>query len=206
MTLTSLLILAAAAWALAALLFQWFRAKSYDRRKLYSAPAGNPAGGIRYAFTKGMRPDAKESVREHFLSYLAGMAYHMGAFTALAQLVLCLTGVDRPIPVFIAMQVLLGAGALGGGSLLLKRIFNPELRGLSHPDDYVSNLLVTVFIVLAMAIFHDGLHTAWHCSAVVLLVYIPLGKIRHCLFFFSTRAAFGAFFGRRGVFGVNHGR
>lgn len=208
MAVMPLVILAAAAWAVAALLFQRARAKAYGSRALFSAPAGSPQAGIRYAFTQGMRPDAKESVREHLPSYLAGMAYHVGAFTALAQLVLCLTGVERPMAVFIPMQILLAGGVLGGGSLLLKRVLNPELRGLSHPDDYVSNLLVTVFIALAMSTLHNGLHTAWHFSAVALLVYLPLGKIRHCLFFFSTRAAFGAFFGRRGVFptGGSHGR
>lgn len=204
MAVMPLVILAAAAWAVAALLFQRARAKAYGSRALFSAPAGSPQAGIRYAFTQGMRPDAKESVREHLPSYLAGMAYHMGAFTALAQLVLCLAGVERPMAVFIPMQILLAGGVLGGGSLLLKRVLNPVLRGLSHPDDYVSNLLVTVFIALAMS----PLHTACHLSAVALLVYLPLGKIRHCLFFFSTRAAFGAFFGRRGVFptGGSHGQ
>jgi hypothetical protein len=37
-------------------------------------------------------------------------------------------------------------------------------------------------------------------EAVLLLVYAPLGKIRHCLFFFSTRSQLGAFFGRRGTY------
>ena len=35
---------------------------------------------------------------------------------------------------------------------------------------------------------------------VLLLAYAPLGKIRHCLFFFTTRSAFGTFFGRRGTY------
>jgi hypothetical protein len=33
-----------------------------------------------------------------------------------------------------------------------------------------------------------------------MLVYIPLGKIRHCLYFFFSRTFFGKFFGRRAVF------
>jgi hypothetical protein len=36
-------------------------------------------------------------------------------------------------------------------------------------------------------------------TATALFLYLPFGKIRHCVFFFSTRYHFGAFFGRRGV-------
>jgi hypothetical protein len=36
-------------------------------------------------------------------------------------------------------------------------------------------------------------------AAIVLLLYVPLGKIRHCLFFFATRYHTGIYFGRRGT-------
>ncbi len=196
MNLTSLLILVAAAWAGGALLFLRARVAAYGRRELFAAPAGSPAAGIRYAFTKGMRPDAKESVREHLPSYLAGMAYHAGTFTAFGVLALSLVHVAVPTVAVWPMRVLLAAGFAGGLSLFLKRLFKAELRGLSNPDDFVSNLLVTAFVGLALT----PLHAVWQLSAIALLVYVPLGKIRHCLFFFSTRAAFGAYFGRRGVF------
>jgi hypothetical protein len=189
-------VLAAATWAVSVLLVQWFRVRAYGRRGLFSAPAGDPAAGVRYAFTKAMLPGAKESVREHLPSYLAGMGYHLGLFTALALLVADLVGLPSPFPFQRLCQVCLAAGTVGGLSLLLKRIFQAELRGLSGPDDYLSNLLVTVFMVLALT----GPSMIWLVSAMVLFAYAPLGKIRHCLFFFTTRAAFGAFFGRRGVF------
>jgi hypothetical protein len=36
--------------------------------------------------------------------------------------------------------------------------------------------------------------------AAVTFVYVLLGKIRHCLYFFFSRMFFGKFFGRRAVF------
>ena len=41
-------------------------------------------------------------------------------------------------------------------------------------------------------------------AAMVLLCYAPLGKIRHCLFFFLSRYHLGRHFGRRGTFPLRH--
>jgi hypothetical protein len=143
-----------------------------------------------------MSPTAKESVREHLPSYLAGLAYHAGIFTALGLLAITLAEVSLPGPLRLLVQALLGLGTLGGLSLLLKRALKPELRGLSTPDDVLSNLLATAFVALALF----GPSTPWLLSAMLLLLYVPLGKLRHSLFFFVARRQLGAFFGRRGVF------
>ena len=45
----------------------------------------------------------------------------------------------------------------------------------------------------------DGAEKAFVGVSIALAVYVPLGKIRHCLFFFPTRYFFGSYFGRRGV-------
>jgi len=192
----SLGVLAAASWALLGLHLLRARTRAYGGRPLYAVPAGNPGAGVRYAFTGAMSPGAKESVREHLPSYVAGMAYHAGLFTALALLVATLAEVSLPTFLAWLSRGPLALGLAGGFVLLLKRLLVPELRGLSHPDDYLANLLGTVFVALALV----GPTRLWLLSAILLLVYVPLGKLRHCFFFFGTRAAFGAFFGRRGVF------
>ncbi len=196
-------VLASAAWAVTGLALLRIEASAYGRRALHAAPAGDPAAGVRYAFTGAMRPGAKESVREHLHSYVAGLAYHAGIFAALGLLVCTLVGWSPPGLVRMPVQAFLGLGALSGSSLLLKRLLQPELRGLSHPDDFVSNLLATVFVALAQI---GG--TVWLLSAMALLIYVPLGKLRHSVFFFVARKNLGAFFGRRGVFppGGAHGR
>ncbi len=197
-------VIAASIWALLGLILLRARARSYGSRVLYAAPKGDPAAGVRYAFTGAMAPDAKESVREHLPSYLLGLLYHGGIFAALALLVTTLGDSAWPSLLRGPLQILLGFGALAGLGLLGKRLWLRELRGLSHPDDFVANGLATAFVGLALT----GPTDAWLLSALLLLVYVPLGKLRHCVFFFMARGHLGAFFGRRGVFPTegHHGR
>ncbi|WLT31647.1 hypothetical protein [Geothrix sp. PMB-07] len=188
-------VIAAGVWAAAGLLLLRARVRAFGSRQPFAAAAGDPAAGIRYAFTGAMSPGAKESVREHLPSYGLGLAFHGGIFTAFALLALRLAEFGVPRSLWLGARALLVLGVVGGLGLLLKRLLKAELRGLSRPDDVVSNLLATGFVALALI---PG--PAWLVSAILLLVYTPLGKIRHCLFFFVARSHFGAFFGRRGVF------
>ena len=174
---------------------------AYGKRKLYAPAAGDPAAGVRYAFTGGLAPWAKESVRMNLPSYAAGMAFHAGVGTSAALALTVLAGLDLPGFLLLPARLLTFAGAAVGFSLLMKRLFKPGLRGLSCLDDYLSNLLSSLFILLAFDwTFRPALESLWLAEAAVLLAYAPLGKIRHCLLFFTTRYQMGAFFGRRGTF------
>lgn len=194
-------VLASATWALAALVATWLQARAYGKRVLFARAAGDRAAGVKYVFTTGMLPHAKESVMMHLPSYLAGVAFHLGAFAALGLLVASIAGIRLPASAFWPARVATLSGAIGGLALLGKRIATPCLRGLSTPDDYLANLFTTVFVTLAGAtLLAPTLLGAWLVAATLLFLYLPLGKIRHCLFFFSTRTHLGAFFGYRGVF------
>jgi nitrate reductase gamma subunit len=159
-----------------------------------------------------MMPWAKESVRENLFSYAMGIAYHIGIFSAFV-LFLWHFGILYPkflrFPFFgLVLGVIpffgLVLGVIGGVSLFIKRLVNPTLRGISCADDYISNIFTTAFLALSVPVhffypFHLPLVCPiWLFSAIVLFVYIPFSKMRHCLFFFSTRYHLGAFFGRRG--------
>lgn len=182
---------AAALWCVLLLGAQVLRARSYGRKPLYAPASGDPRAGARYAFTGAMLPWAKESVREHPASYLAGLLYHAGIFSGAALLFLRF----RPL----AAPAL--AGALAGLGLLAKRALDPHLRGLSNADDYISNLLATGFALLAgLGAFLPAAAAALPWWGAALLAWIPLGKIRHCVFFFLSRYHLGVFFGRRGTF------
>jgi len=181
-------VLPAALWCGLLLGVQLLRARAYGRRPLFAPAAGDPAAGARYAFTGAMLPWAKESVRLNPASYAAGIAYHLGIAAAFAL-------------VFVqsrALAALALLGSLAGCALLAKRIVKPHLRGLSNADDFVSNALATAFAGIAAATPATSRILPWACAA--LLVYIPLGKIRHCAFFFLSRYHLGTFFGRRGTF------
>jgi len=201
MNLLHIGVLLTGAWALLALTALVIRARAYGKLEYFTPAAGNPMAGVAYAFGPGMSPTTKESAREHLPTYFGGVGYHLGIFTSLAYLVLLVAGVGFGGFMLRIVQALTLLGALCGASLLIKRILTPHLRGLSCPDDYVANLLTTGFAGLAFAAaVSPRLQPAFFGEAAVLLLYMPLGKIKHCFFFFTTRYYMGAHFGRRGTF------
>jgi len=182
-------LLPAALWCALLLALQVASARAMGRRPVHAPAAGSAAAGVRYAFTGALLPWAKESVREHLPTYAAGILYHLGLGAAFARVFLP----------WRSLSVLALAGSLAGLTLLLKRILVPGSRALSRPDDFASNALATAFAALAGLAWVPGAAAIlpWACAA--LLVYIPLGKLRHCVFFFLSRRRLGAFLGRRGT-------
>jgi|WetSurMetagenome_2_1015567.scaffolds.fasta_scaffold64707_3 hypothetical protein len=193
-------VLLALAWCVAGLALAWRGALAFGPKRYRSRPAGDASRGVVYAFGEGMLPGAKESVRTHLGSWGAGVLFHLGTFSALALLALGLTGWAVPRSITSALGGLALAGAACGLFLLARRAASPDLRSFSVPDDFVSNLLTTGFSAVAGLMAFGLLKAAaLEVSAVALLLYLPLGKIRHCVFFFPTRYFFGTYFGRRGV-------
>ncbi len=200
-----LAVLLAAAACAGALVAQALRAQAYGPRRRFAPPAGSASAGVRYAFTGALSPGAKESAREHPLAWAAGVAFHGGVFAGLLTLALALAGLRPPVPVAAILGLLCGLGGLCGLGLLAKRLLQPELRALSHPDDWIANLLATALPLLALGwLTNPRLEPAFFAGALALLVYAPMGKLRHAVFFFLSRRHFGAFFGRRGTFPVRH--
>ena len=207
MSAPAVLRLGVAACALGAgivLVLQLLHTRSFGTRPAFAPAAGNARRGLVYAFGPGMAPAAKESTRTHPFVYLIGLSYHLGIFTALAVLLWTLAvGGDaaRPaLPRSIALA-LVSIGAAAGLLLMLRRLRAAHLRAISVPDDYVANLLTTAAIALAGAcLLWPRAEAAFLVSAMLLLAYAPLGKIRHCLFFFASRAHLGRHYGRRGTF------
>jgi H+/gluconate symporter-like permease len=101
----------------------------------------------------------------------------------------------------MVLGIVLGIGALLGAAGGVMRIAEYHLRGLSLPDDHFAVWLTTLFITLSgLGLISEAFIVPMYIVAAVTFVYIPLGKIRHCLYFFFSRIFFGKFFGRRAVF------
>ena len=192
-----ILTLAAAGFCLAALAFLIGRTFAVGRRAYLSAPRGYTGRGIVYAFGRGMVE--KESVSLHLPTFAGGVLYHGSIFAGLLYL---FWTVLFPGTVLLpwAFRVILLAGAVVGLSLFVKRVSKPHLRRLSCPDDFFANLFVDAFLLLAFVhTLLPSVEPALFAVAIFLFLYIPLGKIRHCFFFFATRLAFGLHYGRRGA-------
>ena len=201
MTASSLLLLAALALAAVALVRARMAIGSV-RARAFAAPRGSEAAGVRYSFTTAFLPWAKESASAHPGTYLAGIALHAGAFAMLARLVLTLVPITLPPPLEQVLAALYGIALACGLALLVKRRVNRPLRAISVPDDVAANLLVDVALAAALtAALAPAATPLFQAAGAALLLYAPLGKLRHMLFLVTSRRVWGRFYGRRGVRG-----
>jgi hypothetical protein len=200
-TAASLLLLAALALAAVALVRARMAIGSV-RSRSFAVPRGSEAAGVRYAFGAAFLPWAKESASAHFGTYLAGIVFHAGVFAMLARLLLTLVALAPPPLLEGALAVLYGLALACGLGLLVKRRVNGPLRAISVPDDLIANLLVDAALGAALAAALAPAATPlFQFAGAALLLYAPLGKLRHMLFLVTSRRVWGRFYGRRGVRG-----
>jgi hypothetical protein len=207
---TGLLALGALVFSVGAFGQRWTRLQRLPFPKDRSIPKDSALHGVLYAFTLGMAPWAKESTRLHWVAYLRGIAFHVGIFAGLAAFLASpwFNLVDPLIRTLFAMVTAFGAafGAAGG----IMRLVEHNLKAISTPDDHLSVWLVSLFLAaMTAALLAPAFVPLMWIAAAVMLVYAPLGKIRHCIYFYSGRLFYGLHIGRRGVvrgLEASHGR
>lgn len=160
---------------------------------------GSPRRGVLYSLTFSMLPWKKDSTRRHPWTYLAGMGMHVGVLCSIV-FALGLRFFSWPSWAFPVLGSIAGIGFVSALGLFLKRTLTKYMRAITNPDDYISNLLVQYYLLTACAAsFFPEWIAFWRLGAVLLLFYVPLGKIYHMVLFFVSRTLFGMQFGRRGV-------
>ncbi len=203
MTIPHWILLACFGAFAGASLFMCARVAASARTFDPSKPRGSAWAGVAYSFTGAMSPLKKESARKHMPTYLLGLFFHGGVFIAFAWLVALFVGARAPLLLTRVFALCILAAALCGGALLVKRIIKPDLRRLSCPDDYFSNVFVVGFQIMTAAALADSRAVGTlFIYAAALFLYIPLGKLRHAIYFPLARIYLGEFFGRRGVWGA----
>jgi len=185
---------------LISLLIHFIRLIRLGNPKDLAKSNGNIPQAVKYSFTGAMSPKKKESAYLNLPTYLAGMIYHMGTFLSIFVFILLLIDIVFPDWMKLAVAAITCITALSGFGILIKRIVKKELRFLSNPDDFISNLLVSLFqfATAAVMISYDYL-MAYFVIAALFLLYIPIGKLKHTIYFFAARYHLGYFYGRRGV-------
>jgi nitrate reductase gamma subunit len=147
-----------------------------------------------------MLPWEKESAIQHIWTYIGGILYHLGILMAMLFLATVLLGISFPQRLLQPVRILLAIGVVCGLSLLIKRILKPHMRSLSSGDDYLANSLVDLLLLSALvSTFAEAMLAPFLAIAIGIFLYIPFGKLRHCVYFFYSRVLFGTFFGKRGV-------
>jgi hypothetical protein len=180
--------------------YHFYRIITLGNPPEYARRSGHIGRAVRYSFTGAMSPKVKESAYLHMPTYLAGIIYHIGTFLSMLLFFLALAGIwpDGMITYFAGGLLLLSF--VCGTGILIKRMGKHELRSLSNPDDYISNILVTAFQFLTiMAMLDTAYIPAYFIVSAVLLLYFPMGKLKHAVYFFAARYHLGYFYGWRDV-------
>ncbi len=197
---TSLLAFAALVFFIAAFALRWGQVQRIPFPADRSRQKDSAMHGVLYAFTIGMAPWTKESARRHMVAYMRGVGFHIGVFVGLAGLVISPFLASLPSIIATLIAVVTGFGTLmgiGGGIL---RLAEHNLRSISTPDDHAAVWLVTLFLaMMTWAFVVPSYMPVMYVVAAVMLVYAPLGKIKHCIFFYFGRLLFGYHIGRRGI-------
>ena len=189
-------------------LFQVFRLIRLGKPVDHSRAAGNTKKAIAYAFTGAMSPTKKESAYLHLPTYTAGLLYHLGTFLSILLFIFIISGFVLSGWISYAISVFLIITVCCGTAILIKRVIKKELRSLSNPDDFISNLLVTLFQLFTLLVISTPFLLSSHSPTVLqsyyliftlLMLYLPVGKLRHTVYFFAARYHLGYFFGKRGV-------
>ncbi|MCD4737110.1 MAG: hypothetical protein K8R53_13785 [Bacteroidales bacterium] len=191
----------ALAWCLINLLIIIIRLILLGPPKDYSKKRGDIKNAVRYSLTGAMSPLKKESAYLNLPTYTAGLLYHFGTFLSIFIFFLIIFNipVTGDLLRYILAAFLVITGLCGTG-ILIKRLIKKNLRALSNPDDYISNILVTVFQFITAALMITGsILPSYYILSSVLLFYLPVGKLKHTVYFFAARYHLGFFYGWRGV-------
>ena len=189
-----------------ACLWHFFRLVRLGKPKDLSKKSGNIARAEVYAYTKAMLPSQKESAYLHLPTFTAGVIFHLGTFTALLLFVVFFFVSPMFFREYLALAILilllsfgLSLSVICGFILFLKRIFSEKLRALSTIDDYLSELITTGFQLLTgfYLIFGENFAMYYYILASIFFLYIPVGKLRHVVYFFAARYQLGFFYGWR---------
>jgi nitrate reductase gamma subunit len=168
-----------------------------------SPPKASARKGIVYAFMTGMLPWKKESAKLHLLTYLRGILFHIGVFTAIILLLVSLFVDLIQFRWSIAFGPILGIGFLAGVIALVSRLTDRNLRAINRLDDYISlGLVILVQLAGLLYVLTAMSRTFFWGIFSVLLLYLPWSKIPHVIYFFFSRTVFGTMIGRRGILPV----
>jgi hypothetical protein len=195
-----IMVAGSALWAFMLLTFQVLTARGGGRPD-FSRPAGRPAAGAWYNFTTGMLPWNKESAWLHLAEFGLGIVFHAGVLLTLASVFIM-----AATPTFgarlLALLWPLNALSLAAGiALLIRRVRSELLRAISVPDDYLAVSVTCGLLIVALAFSFFGQNPGPPLAYTsLLLIYLPLGKLRHAVFFFVARTNYGCRLGHRGVY------
>ncbi len=179
---------------------------SYGMPKDYSKKRGDISKSVGYSYIGAMSPMKKESAFLHLPTYIAGLSYHIGTFLSLFLFVFFIPGIYPTGLVALIISIILLISGISGFGILIKRISKDQLRSLSNPDDYISNILVTLIQLMTAVVLYIPQSASYYFILIsIFFLYLPIGKLKHVVYFFAARYHLGFFYGWRGVWPPKQG-
>ena len=201
-----IIALLALGWCIVFCFIHFFRLLKLGKVKDLSQKSGNVTQAVIYSNTEAMLPTQKESAYLHLPSFTAGIFFHIGTFISLLFFIVFFF-VDVAIFWEYTALIILTAlacvfvtiGELCGLILFLKREFSSKLKEISNADDFFSTFLTMLFQCFTVLYLVMGERVAvyYYIIASILLLYIPVGKLRHVVYYFAARYHLGFFYGWR---------
>lgn len=208
MSVIQYLAIAAAVYCICSLFVYFIRIISLGKPNDLSEKSGDTGKGILYANTTAMLPQNKESAYLHIPSYATGMLFHIGTFCCMLIWILSFfpffnNWICNDSCYHLIIPAALLFTCVSGYILLLRRAFSKDLKGLSNPDDYISNAATSTFQLMTILYLCMPsckiIVTLYYIMCIILFLYLPLGKLRHVIFYFAARYHIGFFYGWRNV-------
>lgn len=194
------LALLALVFSVAVFASRWVQTQRLPFARDLSVPKDSAWHGVLYAFTLGMAPWSKESTRIHAVAYIRGIAFHVGIFAGLLALLASPWFDQIPQVIRLLFAIVIGSGAVMGAVGGVMRLAEHNLKAISTKDDHAAVWLVSFFLAaMALALVSSTFLPAMYVIAAVMLVYAPISKIRHCIYFYFGRLFYGLHVGRRGI-------
>ena len=156
-------------------------------------------------------PGLKGAFQRKPVIYLAGGLFHLGLLTVILlskthmSAWKSMIGFGWPVLPSAAVSWLAAIGIVAMLALLINRLFDPVLRLISGPSEWLNWLLVflpmiTGFVLARKLWLPYEVSFSIHMLLVdILLIWIPLSRISHFAFYFFSRAIQGVEFNTRRV-------
>jgi len=177
---------------------------------------GSKVGGAAKSYLKGILvwpfiPWVKNTFSRNPITYLAGGLFHLGLFVVLllgtAHMLVwkSLLGFGWPTLPLPIVDWLAAGAIIAMIALFINRLVNPVLKLISGPAEWLNLLVVFLPMVTGYMLTHhlwlayEVLFSLHMLCVDILLIWIPLSRISHFMFYFFSKAIHGADFGKRAV-------